>query len=491
MARDRRIRIQFRIPSFYNCFVASDRISPFAPAVRGGERPVTIRGKYRFPPGLDHNLIWYAFRKFRPQDPIYLFEHLISEYGPVAHYRIGPEHIVLINDPELIREVLVVQNDNFIKERTVQRSKMVLGEGMITAEGAQHRSQRRVAQPAFHRRRITAYAETMVTEALRTRDSWRAGAQLDISQQMMALTLEIVSQTLFGVKLNDEVEEVMTAINQIMGLYNFLVVLPAAEALVNFPVPQMRRFRKARARLDAVVQRILENRLRATEPHDDLLQMMLEGAAVESMTDLTPEIASSLRDQVITIFLAGYETVANAMTWTWYLLSENPEAEHRMHEEIDSVLGGRPPGVEDVPQLKYVEMVMAESMRLYPPAWAMGRKALKDFALGPYYLPRGATLLMSQWITHRDPANFPDPLRFEPERFAPEAPPRPKFAYFPFGGGPRQCVGESFAWMKGVLILATIAQKWRLRLVPGHRVKTQPLITLRPKYGMQMMVEPR
>jgi len=194
---------------------------------------------------------------------------------------------------------------------------------------------------------------------------------------------------------------------------------------------------------------------------------------------------------VITIFLAGYETVANAMTWTWYLLSENPEAEHRMHEEIDRVLGGRPPGVEDVPQLKYVEMVMSESMRLYPPAWAMGRKALKDFALGPYYLPRGATLLMSQWITHRDPANFPDPLRFDPERFAPEAPPRPKFAYFPFGAGPRQCIGESFAWMKGVLILATVAQKWRLRLVPGHRVKTQPLITLRPKYGMQMTVEPR
>ena len=450
-----------------------------------------VRGKYRFPPGLDHNLIWYAFRKFRPQDPIYLFDHLVQAYGPVAHYRIGPEHIVFINDPELIREVLIVQNDNFTKERTVQRSKMVLGEGMITAEGSKHREQRRVAQPAFHRRRISAYGEIMVREAVALQEQWRPGAQLDISQEMMALTLEIVSQTLFGVKLNAEVREILAAINQIMDLYHFLVVLPAAEALVNFPMPQMHRFRKARARLDTVIQRMLENRLRFDQPHDDLLQMMLEGAGVDAVADLSPEIASSLRDQVITIFLAGYETVANAMTWTWYLLCQNPEAERRMREEIDKVLNGRLPTVEDVPQLKYVESVMAESMRLYPPAWAMGRKAQNDFELGPYYLPRGSTMLMSQWIAHRNPKYFPDPLRFDPERFSPAASPRPKFAYFPFGAGPRQCIGEAFAWMEGVLILATIAQKWCLRLVPGHRVKPQPLITLRPKYGMQMIVEPQ
>ena len=223
-------------------------------------RLVRQRGEYRFPPGLAHNLIWYAFRKFRPQDPIYLFEHLVKEYGSVAHYRIGPEDIVFVNDPELIREVLIVQNDNFVKERTVQRSKMLLGDGMITAEGAKHRDQRRIAQPAFHRRRITAYAETMVSEAIKLREQWQDGAQLDVSQQMMALSLEIVSQNLFGVKLGGEVHEITAAINQIMDLYHFLVVLPAAEALVNFPVPQMRRFRRARGRLDAVVQRILENR---------------------------------------------------------------------------------------------------------------------------------------------------------------------------------------------------------------------------------------
>jgi cytochrome P450 len=271
----------------------------------------------------------------------------------------------------------------------------------------------------------------------------------------------------------------------------FQVVLPAAEALVNFPIPQMRRFRRARARLDAVVQRILENRLKSGEEHDDLLAMMLEGAGIACVAELTPHLAGSLRDQIITIFLAGYETVANAVTWTWYLLSQNPEAEARMHAEVDAVLASREATVGDVPQLKYTEMVMAESLRLYPPAWAMGRKALHDFELGPYLLPAGTTVLMAQWIAHRDATYFPDPLRFDPERFRPDAPPRPKFTYFPFGAGPRQCIGESFAWMEGVLILATISQKWRLRLVPGHRVKPQPLITLRPKYGMKMTVHRR
>ncbi len=469
----------------------SDSTLFLGPVSEKTNRPIRVRGEYRFPPGLAHNLVWYAFRKFRPQDPIHLFEHLVKEYGPVAHYRIGWEDIVFVNDPELIREVLIVQNDNFVKERTVQRTKMLLGNGMITAEGAVHRSQRKVAQPAFHRRRIGAYGEVMVREALKVRERWHAGTQIDVAPQMMALTLEIVSQTLFGVRLGREANEVLTAINQIMDLYHFLVVLPAAEALVNFPMPQMRRFRRARARLDAVVQGMLENRLRSEGEHDDLLSMMLVGEGVETPEQLTPEIASRLRDQVITIFLAGYETVANCMTWTWYLLSQNPVAEARMHEEVDRVLGGREATVEDVPQLKYVEMVMAESLRLYPPAWAMGRKALNDFELGPYFLPRGTTLLMAQWIAHRHGEYFPDPLAFEPERFGPDAPARPKFSYFPFGAGPRQCVGESFTWMEGVLILATISQRWRLRLVPGHRVKPQPLITLRPKYGMQMTVEAR
>ena len=471
--------------------MASEPINLAQPELNLATRPYRARGKYRFPPGLEHNLVWYAFRKFRPQDPIYLFEELVKTYGPVSHYRIGPDDIVFLNDPELIREVLVVQNENFTKERTVQRTKMLLGEGMITAEGEKHWAQRRVAQPAFHRRRIVGYAETMVRESVALRERWQDGGMLDVSQEMIALTLEIVSQTLFDNKLGKEVHEISAAINQIMDLYHFLVVLPAAEALVNMPIPQMRRFRKARARLDAAVQRIIESRLRSSEERNDLLDMMLKGAGVERLSDLDPAVSEDLRDQIITIFLAGYETTANALTWTWYLLSQNPEAERRMHEEVDRVLDGRAPTFEDVPQLKYTEMVLKESLRLYPPAWAMGRKARNDFELGPYYLPRGTTMLMSQWIAHRNPEYWPEPLRFDPERFGPDAAPQPKFAYFPFGAGPRQCVGESFAWMEGVLVLATIAQKWRLRLVPGHRIKVQPLITLRSKYGMRMVAERR
>ena len=221
--------------------------------------------------------------------------------------------------------------------------------------------------------------------------------------------------------------------------------------------------------------------------HGSLLDMMLAASP-----DQSPASEKSLRDQVITIFLAGYETVANALSWTWYLLSQNPEAEARLHEEIDRVLQGRLPAYEDIPRLRYVEMVLAESLRLYPPAWAMGRQALSDFQLGDFFLPAKTTVLMSQFITHRDPRFFPDPLRFDPERFTPEAKARrTKFAYFPFGAGFRQCIGESFAWLEGVLVLATLAQRWKLRLVAGHKVEPEPLITLRPKHGMRMNLERR
>jgi cytochrome P450 len=218
-----------------------------------------------------------------------------------------------------------------------------------------------------------------------------------------------------------------------------------------------------------------------------LLDMMLAASP-----DRSQAAEKSLRDQVITIFLAGYETVANALSWTWYLLSQNPECERRFHAEIDRELHGRVPAYDDIPRLRYVEMVLAESMRLYPPAWAMGRYALNDFQLGDYFLPAKTTVLMSQFITHRDERFFPDPLRFDPERFTPEAKmKRQKFSYFPFGAGFRQCIGESFAWMEGALVLATLAQKWKFRLVPGHPVEPEPLITLRPKFGMKMTIEPR
>jgi cytochrome P450 len=459
-------------------------------------RPAGKAGEYRFPPGLEKNLLWFALRKLRPANPIQLFQSLAEKYGDIAHYKIGWHHIVFLNHPDYIREVLVVQNDNFIKERTVRRTKMLLGEGMITAEGAEHRMQRQVAQPAFHRQRIPEYASVMVREAACMRESWRGGAQRDIAIDMMHLTLNVVAQTLFATDLRqgagdqgagDEVAELADAINRIMGLYNFLVMLPAAEWLVHVRPPGLAAFVKARKRIDAVVYRMIAAHLQRKHDGGSLLDMMLAASPDESA-----ESEQSLRDQVITIFLAGYETVANALSWTWYLLSQNPDCERRFHMEIDRELQGRLPTFDDVPRLRYVEMVLAESMRLYPPAWAMGRYARSDFQLGEFFLPAKTTVLMSQFVTHRDPRFFPDPLRFDPERFTPEAKARRmKFTYFPFGAGFRQCIGESFSLMEGVLLLATLGQKWKLRLVPGHCVEPEPLITLRPKFGMKMLVESR
>lgn len=459
-----------------------------ATAAQNDVRPSTnAAGQYRFPPGFERNLIWFAWRRFRPANPIVLFQHLAETYGDIAHYKIGWNHIVFLNHPDYVREILVVQNDNFIKERTVRRSRMLLGEGMITAEGAEHRMQRQVAQPSFHRQRIPEYARTMVGEAIRMRDSWKDGEQRNIAIDMMHLTLNVVAGTLFATDLRDEVRELADAINRIMSLYNFLVMLPAAEWLVHVRPPGLAAFVRARKRIDAVVYRMIEAHRRSHSNSGSLLDLMLAASP-----DRSPASEQSLRDQVITIFLAGYETVANALSWTWYLLSQNPECERRFHEEIDRELQGREATVDDVPRLRYVETVFAESMRLYPPAWAMGRQALNDFRLGEFHLPAKTTVLMSQFVTHRDPRFFPDPLRFDPERFTPEAKARrTKFAYFPFGAGFRQCIGESFAWMEGVLLLATLGQKWKLKLVPGHRVEPEPLITLRPKYGMQMLVQQR
>ena len=323
---------------------------------------------YRFPPGFQRNLLWFAFRRFRPANPILLFQHLAQQYGDIAHYKIGWNHIVFLNHPDYIREVLVVQNDNFIKERTVQRTKMLLGEGMITAEGAQHRAQRQVAQPAFHRQRIPEYASRIVREAARVRERWQHGEQRNIATDMMHLTLNVVAETLFATDLREEVDELADAINRIMGLYNFLVMLPAAEWLVHVRPPGLAAFVRARKRIDAVVYRMIAAHRERASDGGSLLDLMLSASPSHDA-----DSEQSLRDQVITIFLAGYETVANALSWTWYLLSQNPEAERRFHYEVDRELQGRLPTYEDVCRLRYVEMVLAESMRLYPPAWAMGR----------------------------------------------------------------------------------------------------------------------
>jgi cytochrome P450 len=458
---------------------------------------VIERGTYRYPPGLSLNLLFYLRRRFfKPSNPILLFEHLAATYGRIAHYKLGWQHIVFINHPDFIREILVNHPQEMIKERTQRRMKILLGEGLITSEGAFHMRQRRIAAPAFHRQRIAAYADVMTERAALRRESWHAGQTIDIGAEMMQLALEVVARTLFNTDVTSDVLAINQEVNVIMDLYNYLISLPLAEAYLYAPLPGLTRFRRARARLNAVVHRIIaDHRSRAragnTADSGDLLSMLMASRDEESgASETTGMTDEQLRDEIITIFLAGYETVANALTWTWLLLAQNPEAEARFHAELNRVLNGSTATMDDLPQLRYTEMVFAESMRIYPPAWAMGRQSTAPVALGPYRFPAGTYFFFSQYVMQRDPEYFPDPLRFDPERFTPEAKAaRPRFAYFPFGGGGRQCIGESFAWMEGVLLLATIAQKWRLRLLPDQQIDVQPKITLRPKYPIHMRVE--
>jgi len=464
------------------------------------EHPVVIdRGRYRLPPGLRLNLPFYTFAKFfDPKNPILLFEHL-KKFGRAAHYRLLWHHVVLLNDPSDIREVLVDKAQFFVKERTQKRMKILLGEGLITSDGETHKRQRRIAAPAFHRQRIQAYAGTIVTHAAAMREEWRAGVQIDVASEMMRLALQITARTLFDTEVTAEIHTINDEANAVMEMYHALVSLPRAEELLRWriPVPVLVRFRKSKARLDAVVDSMIALKqaesARAVQQGrpigNDLLSMLIAARDDERDSDSSNHMSSKeLRDEVLTIFLAGYETVANALSWTWLLLGQNPEAEARLHAEIDSALHGRLPTLEDVTQLPYAEMVVAEAMRLYPPAWAMGRMATEDVEIGPYRFPKGSFLFFSQYIVQRDPQYFPDPLAFRPERFTFEAKAsRPRFAYFPFGGGGRQCIGESFAWMEAVLVLATLAQRWRLQVVDGQEIALQPKITLRPKFGIQVV----
>ena len=428
-----------------------------------------------------------AFRR----DPLKFLTRMAREHGDIVHFTMGPQPVFMLNHPDLVRDALVTHQDHFIKGRALQRSKRLLGEGLLTSEGEHHRRQRRLAQPAFHRKRVESYGAVMAATAARHSSRWRDGDEVDISHEMMLLTLAIVGKTLFNADVEGEADDVGQAMNQIMGMFQ-LLLLPYSEYLEKLPLPHNRRFLRARAKLDSVIYRIIEERRRTGADAGDLLSMLL--LATDEEGDRTGMTDRQLRDELLTLFLAGHETTANALAWTWYLLAQNPEAEAKLHAELDAVLGGgsRLPTAGDLPALRYTEMVLSESMRLYPPAWAVGRLAVKDYPVRDYVVPKGSLVLISQYVLHRDPRFWPDPLRFDPERFAPEATEsRPQYAYFPFGAGARRCIGEGFAWMEGTLLVAALARRWRMRLVPDHPVVEHPRITLRPRYGIRVKLEER
>ncbi len=433
------------------------------------------------PPGPEPHFLIGNFPLGSP-DPLAVFSGWAREFGDIFYYRAGWIHVYFLNSPELIESVLVTNQQNFRKDRVIQNSRWFLGQGLLTSEGGEWLRQRRLSQPAFHRERLALYARIINGCAEEMLDSWKDGENRDVHQEMMQLTLRVVAKVLFSVDVKNESKEVAAALNLLMKHSSGArMLLPPWVRYL--PLPFLIRVRRAVRQLDEVVYRIIRERRRSENDNGDLLSMLMSARDEDGsrMTD------RQLRDEVMTFLLAGHETTALSLSWAWFLLSENPEAENKLHHELARVLDGKNPSFEDLPRLCYTEAVVKESVRLYPPAWSLARTAAEDFEIGGYLVPAGSNVVMSQWIMHRDPRFFPSPEQFDPGRWFEEHTQRlPRFAYFPFGGGPRYCVGASFAMMEATLLLAAIAQRFRLRMVPGHKVVPVPSITLRPKYGIKM-----
>ncbi|HZW55666.1 MAG TPA: cytochrome P450 [Nitrososphaerales archaeon] len=409
-----------------------------------------------------------------------------KKYQDIVQLKLGVTKLYLVTNPELIQEILVTKQRDFVKGEYLQRTKKVFGEGLLTSEGDFHHRQRRLVQPAFHQSRIESYASTMTSYTERMIGSWHDGQTLDIHKEMMKLTMSIVAKCLFDTDVESESETIARDLTTTIEYFGRLSspISPLLQKL-----PSNRKYEEAIKRIDAMVYGLIEGRRKLGKDTGDLMSMLLH-AKDEAGVEMTDR---QLRDEVLILFAAGHETTANALTWTWYLLSENEAVEAKMHEEVDSVIpDGSLPTAHDLAKLDYTTKVLTESMRIYPPAWILVRKALRDCAIGDYILPQDANVVISQYVNHHDPKYFPDPESFIPERWTQDMRKRlPKFAYFPFGGGPRGCVGEPFAWMEGVLLLATISKRWRMNHIESHKVEMLPRITLRPKYGMKMRLEDR
>ena len=425
------------------------------------------------------------------RNPTAVFITAARRFGDVVHLKIGPRNGYLITNPADVRRVLQDNARNYHKSPLYDKLRAVLGNGLLTSEDAFWLRQRRIAQPSFHHQRIAVLAGVMAKAARETAERWKTVVSekgpVDIDEEMMRLTRTVVLRTLLGGDLGPfaaRVDDAWTVVNQHIG--ESFWSLGFTDRL---PTPKYRRFLAARAVLMGAVDHVISQRRSSPSGSADLLSMLLSARDEETGEAMTD---NQLRVEVMTFLLAGQETTSLALTWTWYLLSQHPEARHRLEEEIDSVLDGRPPEYTDLVHLPYTRRVIDEAMRLYPPAWGFSRQALSDDQLGGFHLPRGWLVFVLPYVLHRLPAFWENPDAFDPDRFSPErSADRPKFVYLPFGAGPRQCIGNQFALIEAQLTVATLAQVYRLRLVPGHRVEPWPLITLRPRFGMPMLIEPR
>ena len=428
-----------------------------------------------------------SFPEFR-RDPLAFLTETVHRYGDISRSRFFHVPVWVVNGPELVEEVLSTKAASFMKGRGLQAGRPIFGDGLLTSEGEFWKRQRRLAQPAFHRDRIASYGDAMGAAAERMLAAFRDGETRDVHADFMRLTLEIAGRTLFGLDVSHEAREVGESLEIALSEFPSLLNPLNRLFLSRLPTKRARRLAGAVARLDAVIFRMLGERRARDGDTGDLLSMLL-AARDEDGSGMTDR---QLRDEVLTIFLAGHETTAIALSWAVFLLSRDPGARERVEAEADALETGRCLAFEDLPRLPFTEAVVKESLRLYPPAWAIGRTALVDVEIGGQVIGKGSAVLVAPWVAHRDGRFFDEPGVFRPERWLDEKiKALPRFAWFPFGGGPRVCIGSAFAMMEAVLVLAAVARRVRLDVVPGHRVEPFPSVTLRPRYGIRVTVARR
>ena len=428
-----------------------------------------------------------SFFHFR-RDPLGFLDRA-ARVGDVVHWKMYGRTFFLINDPELIRAVLVTDDNKF--DKLMEASDSLLGKGLTASRAELHRGQRRLMQPGFRQEQIVSFAATMVERAERVQSKWHDGAHLDVKMEMERVALDILGATLLGHSLAPQAAEISKAMTMAIGAPPNMIMMGAhAKWIEKLPLPAIRRAAAGRAVLHAIVDRLIRERRAAQIKPKDLLTILVD--ATHPNGDGEGMSEQQLHDEVTNIFIGGFETVSNALAWIWYRLSQHPESQERLHAELDQVLGERLPALADFPALRFTQQVVRETLRLHPPLWILWRQVLRDYRLNGSVAPAGAVVLLCPYLVHRDERFFPEPLRFKPERWTDEfRESLPKFAYFPFGGGSRQCIGDRFGFMEAALVLATIAKRWRVELEPGYPVVENPMLTLRPKYGLRMIVHAR
>jgi cytochrome P450 len=425
------------------------------------------------------------------REPLPMFQHLFEQYGDMVHMSLSPERYNVLFHPRAAEHVLAHNHKNYRKGIINAQFRVLDGEGLVVSEGSFWARQRRLAQPAFHRERLAQLGGVMAKVAGETADRWRSYAQegrlFDIEPEMMRLTLRVAGLTLFSVDTSGDADTVRPAVDVARTYIGFRMnnpYLPHA-----FPTPQRLQFARAKATLDRLVYGIIRERRRTREDPGDLLSMFLAARDEETGEGMSDR---QLRDEVMTMLMAGHESSAVALTWVWRLLAEHPQAQQKLHAELDKVLAGRDATVEDLPRLPYTRMVIDEALRLYPPAWGLARQAIGEDEIEGYRIHRGSMVVMVQYVAHRHPGVWDDPEAFRPERFAPGlGEDRPRFAAFPFGVGPRRCIGLHFSMMEMQLAVATLAQRYRMTMAPGQTLKLEALLSLRPIGGVKVTLEER